>query len=378
LDKIQQIPVLKPSYGQEEIDAVAETLLSGWTGLGPKTELFENKFIDYIGSDYGIALNSCTAALHLTVLSLQLKPGDEIITSPVTFVSTVHAISYAGATPVFGDVESDTLNLNVEDVANKITDKTKAILPVHYAGHPCDMDALHELCDDKGIVIIQDAAHACGAEYKGQKIGSSSDLTCFSFHTVKNLSCGEGGMITTNNDWYARYYKEMRWLGITKSTYDRTANEKVYSWQYWVDKLGWKAHMSDINAAIGIVQLAKLDRNNAIRKNLTKIYNEAFADLDWLETPVEKDYANSSNHLYVIKVPNETDRNNLIKHLKDNNIAPGVHYMPINLHPYYRDIKAIVPVANQVWKRIISLPLFPDLTSDDQTRVIETVRSFKI
>ena len=300
-----------------------------------------------------------------------------MIVTPITFASTVHAISYAGATPVFADVESNTLNLSVKDVANKITDKTKAVICVHYAGHPCDMDALHELCDDKGIVIIQDAAHACGAEYKGQKIGLSSNLTCFSFHTVKNLSCGEGGMITTNNDWYARYFREMRWLGITKSTYDRTENQKTYSWQYWIDKLGWKCHMSDINAAIGIVQLAKLDKGNRTRKVLTINYNEAFSDLDWLETPVEKDYANSSNHLYVIKVPNEVTRNKLIKHLKDNNIASGVHYYPINLHPYYRNIKATVPVANQVWKRIISLPLFPDLTSEDQNRVIETVHNFK-
>jgi perosamine synthetase len=184
-------------------------------------------------------------------------------------------------------------------------------------------------------------------------------------------------MITTNNDWYARYFREMRWLGITKSTYDRTANEKVYSWQYWVDKLGWKCHMSDINAAIGIVQLKKLDKNNRTRKILTINYNEAFSDLDWLETPVERDYANSSNHLYVIKVPNETTRNKLIKRLKDNDIAPGVHYYPINLHPYYRDVKATVPVANQVWKRIISLPLFPDLKEEDQNRVIETVHNFK-
>jgi perosamine synthetase len=355
-------------------------LESGWTGLGPKTGEFEEKISKYLNSDYFVALNSGTSALHLAILSLQLKPSDEVIVPPITFVSSVSVVNYVGATPVFCDVEPDTMNLNPLDLMNKISDRTKAVICVHLAGHPCDMDVLHEICDPLGIVIIQDAAHACGAEYKGQKIGSSSDLTCFSFHTVKNLSCGEGGGISTNNQEYNKLYRQLRWLGIDKSTFSRTDNddEKIYNWQYYVNRLGYKYHMSDINAAIGIVQLAKLDRGNAIRKTLTKNYNEAFADLDWLETPIEKDYANSSNHLYVIKVPNEVSRNSLIKHLKDNNIAPGVHYYPINLHPFYKNSLGETPVANEVWKRIISLPLFPDLTEDDQTRVIETVRNFKV
>ncbi|BAF60755.1 predicted pyridoxal phosphate-dependent enzyme [Pelotomaculum thermopropionicum SI] len=373
---MRQIPVLKPAYDQEEIDAVAEVLSSGWVGLGPKTMEFEEAFADYIGCDYAIALNSGTAALHLAACALQLKADDEVIVTPITFVSTVHAIGYVGATPVFGDVEPDTLNLDVQDVEKKITAKTKAVFCVHYAGHPCDMDALHKLCDAKGIYLVEDAAHACGAEYKGVKIGSISELTCFSFHAVKNLACGEGGAITCNSDWFARYFREMRWLGITKDTFSRTVNEKVYAWQYWVDKLGFKCHMHDISAAIGLVQLRKLEKNNAKRRQIVQRYQDAFADLDWLERPVEKEYAKSSWHLYVVKVPNGQIRDRLIRHLKEHNIAPGVHYYPINLHPYYKNIKAEVPVANQIWKRIISLPLFPDLTNDDQERVIQAIYDF--
>jgi len=345
--------------------------------LGGLTTQFEEEFSNYIGCNYAVAQNSCTASLHLVADALQLKPGDEVIVTPITFVSTVHAISYTGATPVFSDIESDTLNIDYNDIERKITDKTKAVFVVHYAGHPCDMDKIHKICNDKGIEVVEDCAHACGAEYKGKKIGTISNLNCFSFHTVKNLSAGEGGMITCNSDWYDRYFREMRWLGITKSTYDRTANEKVYSWQYWVDKLGYKYHMSDINAAIALVQLQKLDENNNKRRQIANRYNEAFKDLDWLELPVEKDYAKSSWHLYVVKTPNELIRNRLINHLKDKNIATGVHYYPINLHPYYRNIRSETPIGNHIWKKIISLPLYPDLTEEDQNRVIKAIYNFR-
>jgi len=375
--KMKTIPVLKPAFGQEEIDAVAEVLRSGWAGLGPKTMEFEQAFARYIGANHVIALNSGTAALHLAACSLQLQPGDEVIVTPVTFVSTVHVIKYTGATPVFADVEPDTLNIDVGDVERKITNKTRALFCVHYAGHPCDMDALHQICDPRGIAVVEDAAHACGAAYKGNKVGTLSELTCFSFHAVKNLACGEGGAVSCSDEWLARYFKEMRWLGINKDTFSRTVDEKVYAWQYWVDKLGYKYHMHDISAAIGLVQLRKLEQNNARRRQLVQRYQEAFADLEWVQRPVEKEYARSSWHLYVVKVPAGQIRERLIKYLKERGIAPGVHYYPINLHPYYRNIKAQVPVANRIWQQVISLPLFPDLTEADQDRVIEAVCRFK-
>jgi|WetSurMetagenome_2_1015567.scaffolds.fasta_scaffold153129_1 perosamine synthetase len=373
-DKV--IQVLQPLYGEEEIAAVSEVLRSGWVGLGPKTRAFEEQFSKYIGCDYTVALNSGTAALHLAALALQLQPGDEVIVTPITFVSTVHVIRYCGATPVFADVEPDTLNLDAADVARKITDRTRAIFCVHYGGHPCDMDALHALAEPRGIYVVEDAAHACGAEYKGVKTGNTSELTCFSYHAVKNLAMGEGGAITCNSDWYARYFSQMRWLGISRDTFSRSSDEKVYAWQYWVEKVGYKYHLHDISAAIGLVQLQKLDANNARRREMVARYQEAFADLPWLERPVEKDYAKSSWHLYVVKLPTQQNRDAMIRHLKERNIAPGVHYYPINLHPVYKDVKSEVPISNGIWKRIVTLPLHLGITPEDQARVIEAVRAF--
>jgi perosamine synthetase len=377
MSELPIIPVLRPNFGQEEIDAVAEVLKSGWAGLGPKTKEFEEAFATYLDCDFVIGLNSGTAALHLAALGLQLKPGDEVIVTPITFVSTAHVIRYCDATPVFADVEPDTLNLDVEDVERKITEKTRAIFCVHYGGHPCDMDRLRAIAEPRGIDIVEDAAHAAGASYKGRKIGTISDLTCFSFHAVKNLAMGEGGAISCNSDWFASYFASMRWLGITKDTYSRTVNDKVYAWQYWVDKLGYKCHLHDVSAAIGLVQLKKLDENNKKRGEIACRYHGAFEELDWLELPVTKDYAQPSWHLYVIKLKDRQDRDDMIRHLKEHNISPGVHYYPINLHPYYKDSRAVVPVANEIWKRILSLPMYPGMTDADQERVIEAVRSFQ-
>ncbi|MDQ0919933.1 DegT/DnrJ/EryC1/StrS aminotransferase family protein [Paenibacillus sp. V4I5] len=373
----KHIPVLQPSIGQEEIDAVVEVMRSGWLGLGPKTEQFEQEFAKYAGSRFMVALNSGTAALHLALEVLNIGPGDEVIVPPITFISTVHAVSYVGATPVFADVETDTMNISVQDIERKITNKTKAIIVVHLAGHPCDMDAIQALADSKGIKVIEDAAHACGAEYKGNKIGSSGNLTCFSYHAVKNLTCGEGGGITTNQEWITRKLKEKRWVGISKDTWMRSSSERVYAWQYFVDQVGYKYHMSDMQAAIGIVQLKRLDQLNGRRREVVEYYQEHFKDLSWVELPKEKDYARSSWHLFQVKLQTEDARDRLIGHMKDLNIAPGVHYYPCHLHPCYIHLKAEVPVSNEIWKRIITLPIHPNLTDEDLERVVDCVRSFQ-
>ncbi|MDD4857768.1 MAG: GNAT family N-acetyltransferase [Candidatus Krumholzibacteria bacterium] len=367
------IPLFRPSISNEEIEAVTEVLKSGWWGLGPKTAEFEEKFAKYIGVKHAVGLNSGTAALHLALALLDLKRGDEVIVPPITFVSTAHAVVYNGAKPVFADVYEDNLCIDVEDVARKITKRTRAILPVHYAGHPCDMDGLRELAKGKRIAIVEDAAHACGAQYKGKKIGSISELTCFSFHAVKNVACGEGGMVTTNNDEWDKWLREMRWLGISKSTWNRTVDEKVYAWFYHVNRLGFKAHLNDIPAAIGIVQLARLDALNARRREVAGIYNRAFKNIKGVKVPVERKGCKSSWHIYHLKVDKRDD---LIKFLKDNDIAPGVHYYPIHLHPYYRSQRVKLPVAEEVWKRIISLPCFPGITEEEMNKVIGTVGAF--
>ncbi|HJH27262.1 MAG TPA: DegT/DnrJ/EryC1/StrS aminotransferase family protein [Methanophagales archaeon] len=370
----KMIPIFRPSMGEEEIEAVAEVLKSGWIGIGPKTEEFEEQFAEYIGTKYAVALNSCTAALHLALNVLGINSG-EVITTPITFVSTAHAILYNNASPVFADVQEDTLNIDPHDIERKITGKTKAIIPVHYGGHVCDMDEILDIAGEHNLYVIEDAAHACGAEYKRKKAGSLSDIGCFSFHAVKNLATGDGGMITTNDKTVYEKLLELRWLGINKSTYQR--DTKGYSWYYDVESVGFKMHMNDITAAIGLVQLGKLDNMNARRHEIVKRYNETFADLNWIETPIEKDYAKSSLHNYAIKVK-KGDRNELITHLADKGVSAGVHYMPLYMHSIYKKlgIKGDCPVADSVWRKVVILPLYPDMTEEDVKMVVEGVKEF--
>lgn len=371
------IPVLQPSIGQEEVDAATEVLRSGWLGLGPKTEQFEQQFASFADSRFAIALNSGTAALHLALDVLRIGPGDEVIVPSITFISTVHAVSYVGATPVFADIETDTMNICVEDIERKITSRTKAVIVVHLAGHPCDMDAIHELAKAKGIKVVEDAAHACGAEYNGRRIGSISDLTCFSFHAVKNLTTGEGGAVTCNAEWMDRRIREKRWVGISRDTWMRSSNEKVYAWQYYVNEVGFKYHMNDLQASIGLVQLNKLSQLNGRRREIAESYRAELMDLDWLELPQEKSYARSSWHLFQIKLNKESQRDRLITHLQEVNIASGVHYYPCHLHPCYIHLQAIVPISSEIWKRILTLPIHPNVTNHDLERIIDRIRAFR-
>lgn len=369
------IPVFRPSVGEEELEAIREVLESGWLGLGPKTTLFEDRFKEYIGIEYAVGLNSCTAALHLALKVLEIGEGDEVLVPSLTFVSTIHAVLYNQAIPVFVDVEEDTLTMSMEDIERKITPKTRAILPVDYAGHPCDLDPILNIAQDKGIYVVEDAAHACGSEYKGRKIGAISDLTCFSFHAVKNLTTGEGGMITTSSEEIDKHLRKLRWVGINKDTWIRSLPSKKpsYAWQYSVEELGFKYHMSDINAAIGLIQLKKLDLMNERRHKIYEIYNQNLDDLGEVITPVEKDYAKSAHHIYALKAER---RDELVSHLKENDIAPGVHYFPCHLHPFYKNFKAEVPVTERAWESLISLPMYPDLSEDEIERVVQGVRSF--
>ena len=372
------IPVFRPSVGEEELAALREVFASGWLGLGPKTAAFEAAFAQYVGAKYAVGMNSGTAALHLALGLLNLRREDEVLVPTITFVSTAHAAVYNGATPVFVDVCWDTLCMDIEDLKRKVTDKTKAIVPVHYGGHPCDMEEIKRIAEDRGIAVVEDAAHACGATYKGKRIGSISPLTCFSFHAVKNLCCGEGGMVTTDRAVDQKRLQELRWLGISKDTWQRTEESETYAWQYWVNELGFKAHLSDVAAAIGLVQLKKLEASNGKRRRIVARYDEGFKGIDWIETPPEKPYVQSSWHIYHIKVEN---RDGMIRHLKAHDIAPGVHYYPIHMHPYYargtERPRFHCPTAEQVWKRMLSLPMFPDMTDDEIDRVIETVLGFE-
>jgi len=367
------IPVFKPSVGDDELNALKESFSTGWLGLGPKTKQFEEEFARYIGTPHAVGTCSATAALQLALCVLDVE-GGEVITTALTFVSTNHAILYNGAVPVFADVEEDTLNIDPSEVARLVTPRTRAIMVVHYGGHACDMDPILGLAREKGLAVVEDAAHGCGGEYKGKKLGSLGDAGCFSFHAVKNLTTGEGGMVTVSSDDRASRLRTLRWLGITQSTYDRSGPRK-YSWEYSVEELGFKSHMNDIAASIGLVQLKKLDALNARRRDIVGSYNSGLGELTWVEVPVEKAYTRSALHNYVIKVPAEV-RNDLISFLAEREIATSVHYVPNHLYPVYEKYRRSLPVTERVWKRLVTLPLFPDLTAAQVDHVVGSIREF--
>jgi perosamine synthetase len=376
--KQELLPVFRPNYGAEEIKAVTEVLKSGWIGLGPKTAEFEKRFASYVGVKYAVALNSCTAALHLALITAGVGPGDEVIVPALTFVSDVHAILYVGAKPVFADVEPDTLCLSPKDVARKITQKTKAIIPVHYGGHPCEMKELQQLAKPK-IVIVEDAAHACGSAYHGRRIGSISPFTCFSFHAVKNLATGDGGMITTNNTKAAARLRRLRWCGIDADTWKREKHGlKLYSsygWYYEIKELGYKCHMNDIAAALGLVQLQKLEKVNRRRRQLAAIYTKELSKLPGIECPVIRSGVVTAQHNYVIRCD---FRDKLNLYLQGKYISTGVHYLPIHLQPFYRKLYPNVhlPVTEAQWSRLLTLPLYPSLTNKGFDYIIESIKKF--
>lgn len=371
-NELPPIPIFRPWYDEAEERGVAEVLRSGWIGLGPKTAEFEKRFAAYIETPYAVAVNSATAALHLALQVLNLS-GGEVITTSMTFVSSNHAILYNGAVPVFADIEPDTLNIDVHSIERNLSNQTRAILVVHYGGHACDMDPILALAQEHHIPVIEDAAHGCGGTYKGRRLGSIGAIGCFSFHAVKNLATGDGGMIAIHDLEFDKKLRRLRWCGIDKDTWNRSEVDQKYSWYYTVQELGFKYHMNDITAAIGLVQLEKLERANARRREIVSYYNERFADLEWLERPVEKEYTRSALHNYVIKLDR---RDELIAHLQARRISAGVHYFPIHLYSMYRKFKADVPVTERVWRRLVTLPLYPGMSDADVERVVDVITCF--
>lgn len=368
------IPVFRPSYGQEEFEAVRKVMASGWVGLGPKTREFEEKFGAYLGgggNKHAAAVNSGTTALQLALHLADVR-GSEVITTPMTFISTNHAILYAKGIPVFADIEPDTCNIDPASIERLITRKTKAIVVVHYGGHACRMDRIMRLARKHKLQVVEDCAHAAGGQYNGKKLGTIGDFGCFSFHAVKNLATGEGGMLVCRRKKDHDRVMKLRWLGISKDTWARETKVK-YSWYYCVEEVGWKAHLSDIPSAIGLVQLRKLDGKNHDRKTRALRYTKALADLDWIETPVVQPKTKPAWHNYVIKTEH---RNKLNTCLAERGVSTGVHYIPNNHYPMYAKCRGKTPVCEKVWVRLLTLPLYPDLSARDQAKVIREVRSF--
>ena len=373
------IPFARPWIGDDEINAVSEVLASKWISTGPKTAEFERRFAEYIGVKHALAVSSCTAALHLSLVAAGIGEGDEVITTPYTFTATSEAIGYTGAKPVFVDIDPRTLNIDVDKISEKLTPRTKAILPVHIAGVPCDMDALLEICKSQNLALIDDAAHAIPTDYKDRRIGSIGDLSVFSFYANKNLTSAEGGMITTNSDEYAEIIKPMRLHGLNKDSWARQSNRSV--WHYQVDSQGYKYNMTDIQAAMGLCQLMKLNKQIEVRGKYIQIYQERLGKIPEIVTPPGETHHRHSWHLYIIQLRTDQlkiSRDDFVEAMRDANIECSVHYIPLHLFSYYQKRygyrEGDFPCAETAFERVVSLPLHMDLTVDDVHTVVDTIR----
>ena len=379
------IPFNVPAIGKEEIDEVIDTLKSGWLTTGPKTARFERDFGEYVRAPHALAVNSATSGLHLALAALGIGTGDEVITTPLTFCSTVNTIIHTGATPVLADIREDG-NIDPESVKEKLTRRTRAVVPVHIAGLPCDMDAIWRLAHENGFHVVEDAAHAVGTHYKGHPIGAGhpdkgyrSDAVCFSFYATKNLTTGEGGMVVTHE---SQLYEKMRLLclhGISKDAWNRYAEHG--NWYYEVVDCGFKYNLSDLQSAIGIHQLAKQEDFITIRTRYAQMYNDAFASLPEVEIPPDTTQSRHAWHLYCLRLNVEMlgiDRGQFIRELHHRNIGSSVHFIPIPLHPYYAGRagfdKSLYPKTMQLYPRIISLPLYPNMTEKQVKYVIDSIK----
>ncbi|MFA6281075.1 MAG: DegT/DnrJ/EryC1/StrS family aminotransferase [Candidatus Omnitrophota bacterium] len=377
--KLNHIPFHRAYMGKEEIKGVITAIKSGWITMGPKTVEFEEKFRAYTGAKHAIAVNSCTAALHLALEAIGIKEGDEVIVPAITFTATAEVVCYFKAKPVFVDVEKDTLNIDSTKIEEKINSKTKAIITVDYAGQPVDYDEVRKIARKHKLFIIEDAAHTLPSGYKGKNVGMLADITCFSFYATKTLATGEGGMIVTNNLRWAKRMKIMRLHGMNKDAWKRY--DMGGSWYYEVVGAGYKYNTTDINSAIGIAQLKKLELMWKKRQAIAKMYDSGFKEIPELIIPVIKKGRVTSWHLYVIKLNLEQlsiDRAKFIKELVKQGISASVHFIPLYKHPFYRDKFKYKPhqFPNSEWlyERIISLPIYPGMSNSQVKRVIDTVK----
>ena len=375
------LPFALPSIGEEEINEVVDTLRSGWLTSGPKTKRFEEDFAHFIGVPYALAVNSCTAGLHLALEAIGIQPGDKVITTPYTFTATAEVIRYLGAEPLFVDIEPHTFNIDTQKLAATIdtVDGVKAILPVHFGGQSCDMDSILALASRASMKVIEDAAHALPASYKGRNIGNLGDITVYSFYVTKTVATGEGGMIVTANPEYAERMRTLRLHGISRDVFARSASQQP-TWYYEVVAPGYKYNMTDITAALGIHQLQKANTFRQRRAEIAAQYTQELADLP-LRTPYQHPHNTHAWHLYVIQLQLEElskDRNTFIERMNAAGIGTSVHFIPLHLQRYWRDRygfkPADFPVALDVYQRAVSLPIYPSMNDGDVARVIATIR----
>jgi dTDP-4-amino-4,6-dideoxygalactose transaminase len=373
------LPFHKAWLEEEEHREVEDTLNSGWLTTGPKVQKFEEAFKEYIGCKHAVALNSCTAGLNLALALQNFAEGDEVITTPMTFPATANAILLQRLKPVFADIEPGTLTIDPRKIEAVITPRTRAIIPVHFAGHPCDMTPIQELADKHKLVIIEDAAHALEAEYKGQKIGNMGNATAFSFYANKNITTGEGGMLVTNDDALAETLRVMRLQGISRDAWKRFGKSGFAHWEQTL--AGHKCNMTDLNASLGLHQIKKIERFMTLRKKYVSMYDNAFADVPEVETLAVRDYATPAHHIYIIALQLErltVDRDGFLDAIQSAGIGVAVHYVALHLQPYY--VKNFntkpqdFPIASNYSERVISIPLYPKMSAADVEQVIGTVK----
>lgn len=368
------IPYGHQCIDDDDIKAVVDVLKSDWLTTGPAVDAFEAAISEFVGAKYAVAVSSGTAALHTAVYAAGIGAGDEVIVPPMTFAATANAVVFRGATPVFCDIDSGTLLIDPSLVEAKVSPKTKAIIAVDYAGQPCDYDALREIADRNKLVLIADSCHSIGASYKGRKVGTLADLTAFSFHPVKHITTGEGGMVVTNNPQYHQKMTIFRSHGIT--TDHRQRSEKG-SWFYEMVDLGYNYRITDFQCALGKSQLEKLPSWIKRRQEIASRYNEAFQSINQIELVAVAPNVSHAYHLYVIKLIS-TERDEVFGSLRAAGIGVNVHYIPVYLHSFYREQfgtkEGICPTAETIYKQVLSLPIFPSLTSEDEDVVISAVR----
>ncbi|MDE7423228.1 MAG: UDP-4-amino-4,6-dideoxy-N-acetyl-beta-L-altrosamine transaminase [Lachnospiraceae bacterium] len=368
------IPYGRQCIEEDDIEAVVEVLCSDYVTTGPAVAEFEKSVAEYTGAKYAVAVSNGTAALHAACLAAGIKEGDEVITTPITFAASANCVLYCGAKPVFADIEPDTYNIDPTKIEEKITSKTKAIIAVHFTGQPCKMDEIHEIAKKHNLFVIEDAAHALGAEYKGKKVGSISDMTTFSFHPVKHITTGEGGMVTTNSKELYDRLVLFRSHGITRD--ERFLEKNEGGWYYEQLDLGYNYRITDIQCALGISQMKKLDRFVERRREIAKRYNEAFSDVKGIQIPKQEADCHNSWHLYVIQVL-DRDRKEVFDTLRSKNIGVNVHYIPVYKHPYYQKNgyeRVCCKNAEQYYANAISIPMYPLLSKEEQEYVIETIK----
>ncbi len=372
------LPYNQPDIEQGEIDEVVDTLRSGWITTGPKTKEFEKHFAEYVGARHAIAVNSCTGGLHVALAAASVGPGDEVIVPTMTFCATANVAVHVGATPIIVDVEPDTLNISPQRLEAAITPRTKAVMPVHLYGHSCDMDRISEIAKVHRLLVVEDAAHAAGAEWHDRRIGALSPATAFSFYATKNLTTAEGGMITTDDDDYAEQMRIWVLHGISHDAWKRYSAEG--SWYYEVCVPGFKYNLTDLQSALGLHQLARLEAMNQRRTELAAIYHAGLCDLPEVELPAVRPGIRHAWHLYAIRLRLERltlNRAEFIERLKAEGIGTSVHFIPLHRQPYYRDRfgfqPADYPVADDAYERLISLPLYSRMTKQDVNDVVEAV-----